>query len=49
MGQSGGQPGGRKLGVLMTAELKGLWSAPPAVIVAINSTRETITMRVIFM
>jgi len=48
MGQIGGQPGARKLGVLMTAELTGLWSAPPIVIVADNSTRETITIRVIF-
>ena len=46
-----GQIGGHVLqqsADLMTAELTGLWSAPPIVIVADNSTRETITIRVIF-
>jgi hypothetical protein len=33
----------------MIAGLTGFFSAPPIIVAGVNSTRETITMRVIFM
>jgi hypothetical protein len=46
-GQSGGQGGAQQSAALMVAELTGLLSSPN-VIAAVRSTKEIITMRVIF-
>jgi hypothetical protein len=42
-GQIGGQGGGQQSTALMIAELAGLSSASPTVIVAVSSTKEIMT------